>query len=81
MSLIDDLNPPCDHNKYADDLTLYSMIQINDVELQNSTAHKATVTRIHNNTLQIAADLTSKSCHRVDLTLNVTKSCTITFSL
>ena len=60
MSLIDDLNPPCDHNKYADDLTSYFMIQINDVELQNSTAHKATVTRIHNNTLQIAADLTSK---------------------
>ena len=75
------LQPASQHLKYADDITIYSAITKNDVRISESTSHKATITEFLRNPLQDDAVLTLDFCQQNDLSLNIDKSCSLTFTL
>ena len=80
-AFINHLDPPCKHFKYADDISIYSVIKKSDVTLTDSTSHQATVTSFLVDQLQESACYAQEFCQSNDLSLNINKSCTMTFTL
>ena len=77
---VHDLVPAIGHIKYADDTTIYNIVDKQGVNISESTARKATIS-FTENPLQHAAQYASDWCMDNSMILNTAKSITITFSL
>ena len=77
---VHDLVPAIGHIKYADDTTIYNIVDKQGVNISESTARKATIS-FTENPLQHAAQYASDWCIDNSMILNTAKSNTITFSL
>ena len=77
---VNDLEPNTNHIKYADDTTLYNTVRLGDVEISDSTAHRATIS-FTQNPLQEAASYAAAWCDSNEMLLNTTKSMCISFTL
>ena len=77
---VNDLDPNTSYIKYADDTTLYNTVRLGDVEISDSTAHRATIS-ITQNPLQEAASYAAAWCDSNRMLLNTTKSMCISFTL
>ena len=65
----------------SDDISIYSVIKKSDVTLTDSTSHQATVTSFLVDQLQESACYAQEFCQSNDLSLNINKSCLMTFTL